>query len=146
MVSGNKRMMILLMAISLMVMLLYIACEDSGQDEIKFEGEDDEEKELSRNCDETFSFLYDNCAMILYDAQGLPIDMEDAANGCNICQAGNNKYAQYCCIYDCANTYRECRGLIDCTHSCLGSSGSDDDAADDDTTDDDAAADDDSPF
>ncbi len=141
MVSGKKRMMLLMLTVPLMVLLLYVACEDSGREEIKFEGEDEEE-ELSRDCQETFDFLYDKCEMILYDAQGLPIDKEDAVVGCGMCQADNEKYPQYCCIFDCANTYRACSGMTDCTHSCLGSSGNDDDTADDDAVDDDMADDD----
>lgn len=142
MVSGKKRMMLLLLAVPLMVLLQYVACEDSGQEEIKFEGEDDEEEELSRDCQETFDFLYDKCEMILYDAQGLPIDKKDAVTGCGVCQADNEQLPLYCCIYDCANTYRQCSGMIDCTHSCLGTSDDDDETNDDDTADDDTADDD----
>lgn len=132
-------MMLLLLAVPLMVLLLYVACEDSGQEEIEFE-EEDEEEELSRDCQETFDFLYDKCEMVLYDAQGLPIDKLDAVTGCGVCQANNEQLPQYCCIYDCGNTYRQCSGMIDCTNSCLGASGDDDDTADDDTADDDSGA------
>lgn len=145
MISGKLLIFLSLLALVTMALVLIVGCEDSGEQKIKFVGEDEEDEEIERTCEETFDFLYNDCGRPLTDTLGLPIEQKDATLGCEICVIDNTKYPLYCCIYDCANTNRTCdgkrgeEGMIDCTRSCLGMEPADDDTADDDTTDDDTS-------